>query len=147
MGWVGELGRGKDPAAYGGARRALSSGDEQSARSARNYGGSGFTEPARAAFHEHFGPVIVSCERADLRPLPDRIEIYDDAGRRSVPLAPPGVPRIEVIDELYDAVVHGKPALHGGEWAAATLEICLAILRSGREAREITLTARCGSPA
>jgi phthalate 4,5-cis-dihydrodiol dehydrogenase len=46
-----------------------------------------------------------------------------------------------VIDELYDAVVHHKPPVHDGEWAAATLEVCLAILRSGRESREIPLTA------
>jgi phthalate 4,5-cis-dihydrodiol dehydrogenase len=52
------------------------------------------------------------------------------------------VPRAEVIDELYDAVVHGKPPLHDGEWAAATLEICLAILRSGREGEEVRLPGR-----
>jgi phthalate 4,5-cis-dihydrodiol dehydrogenase len=140
MGWVGELGRRKDPATYGSARKALASADERSVKNAGNYGGSAFTEPASAEFHEHFGPVVVSCERGDLRPLPDRIGIYGDAGRRSVPLAPPTVPRAGVIDELYDAVVHGKAPLHDGEWAAATLEICLAILRSGRESREIQLT-------
>jgi phthalate 4,5-cis-dihydrodiol dehydrogenase len=139
MHWIGEMGRKKDPTTHGRARTVLSSSDEQLLKNARNYGGSEFTEPAKAAFHQHFGPVIVSCERADLRPLPDRIEICDDAGRRSVPLALPGIPRLEVIDELYDAVVEGKPPLHDGEWAAATLEMCLAILRSSRESREIPL--------
>jgi phthalate 4,5-cis-dihydrodiol dehydrogenase len=142
MGSIGELGRRKDPSAYGNARRALATADEQLAKDARNYGGSEFTAPAPAPFHEHFGPVIVSCERADLRPLPDRIEIYADAGRRSVPLAPPRIPRSEVIDELYDAVVHGKPPRHDGEWAAATLEVCLAILRSGRESTDVPLTGQ-----
>jgi len=137
MDWIGEMGRKKDPSAYGGARKALASSDEQLLKNARNYGGSEFAEPARAAFHQHFGPIIVSCERADLRPLPYRIEICDDAGRRSIALAPPGIPRVEVIDELYAAVVEGKPPLHDGEWAAATLEICLAILRSSRESKEI----------
>jgi phthalate 4,5-cis-dihydrodiol dehydrogenase len=141
MGWTGEMGRRKDPSAYSGARTALASADEQALKNARNYGGRDFIEPARSESHQHFGPVIVSCERADLRPLPERIEICDEAGRRSVPLAPPSIPRIEVIDELYGAVVEGKPPLHDGEWAAATLEICLAILRSGREGKEIRLTA------
>jgi len=141
MGWVGEVGHEKDPTRHGRAREALSSGDEQRLKGGRNYGGSGFAALAKATFHEHFGPVVVSCERADLRPLPDRIEIHGDAGRRTVPLAPPRIPRIEVIDELYDAVVHGKPPRHDGEWAAATLEVCLAILRSGRESREMPLTA------
>ena len=145
MGWVGEMGRRKDPSAYGGARKALASSDEQALKNARNYGGSDFTEPAKAGFHQHFGPVIVSCERADLRPLPDRVEICDDAGRRAIALAPPAIPRVEVIDELYAAVVEDKPPLHDGAWAAATLEICLAILRSSRESREIQLTSQTAS--
>lgn len=140
MGWVGEMGRKKDPTTYGGARKALASSDERALKNARNYGGSNFAEPAKAGFHQHFGPVIVSCERADLRPLPDRIEICDDAGRRSIALAAPAIPRVEVIDELYAAVVEGRPPLHDGAWAAATLEVCLAILRSGREAKEIPLS-------
>jgi len=141
MGWTGEMGRRKDPSAYSGARKALASSDERSLKNARNYGGSEFVAPAGAEAHQHFGPVVVSCEGADLRPLPDRIEICGDDGRRSVALAPPGIERVEVIDELYAAVVEGKPPLHDGAWAAATLEICLAILRSGREAKEIRLTA------
>lgn len=140
MGWIGEMGRKKDPSAYGAARKALASSDEQLLKNARNYGGREFIEPARSEFHQHFGPVIVSCDRADLRPLPDRVEICDDTGRRSVALASPGIPRVEVIDELYAAVVEGKQAVHDGEWAAATLEICLAILRSSRESQEISLT-------
>jgi phthalate 4,5-cis-dihydrodiol dehydrogenase len=140
MGWTGEMGRRKDPSAYSGARKALAaSSDEQALKNARNYGGSAFVAPAVAEFHQHFGPVIVSCERADLRPLADRIEVCDDAGRRSVPLAPPSIPRVEVLDELYAAAVEGKPPLHDGEWAAATMEICLAILRSSREGKEINL--------
>ena len=51
-----------------------------------------------------------------------------------------------VIDELYDAVVHGKPPLHGGAWGLATLEACLAILRSAREQREIVLEQQTGIP-
>jgi len=141
MGWTGEMGRRKDPSACSSARQALASSDEPALKNARNYGGSEFIAPGRAEFHQHFGPVIISCERADLRPLADRIEICDDAGRRSVALAPPSIPRVEVIDELYGAVVEGRPALHDGEWGAATMEICLAILRSGREAREIRLSA------
>ena len=83
--------------------------------------------------------LLVSCERADLRPLPSGVMIYTDDEQRLEPLPPPRIPRSEVIDELYDAVVNGKPPLHSGEWARATLEVCLAILRSAREGRPMTL--------
>jgi phthalate 4,5-cis-dihydrodiol dehydrogenase len=52
-------------------------------------------------------------------------------------LPPPRVPRAEVIDELFDAVVSGRAPLHGGEWAMATLQVCLAMLRSAREGRDV----------
>jgi phthalate 4,5-cis-dihydrodiol dehydrogenase len=50
------------------------------------------------------------------------------------------VPRAEVIDELYDAVVHGLPPLHSGKWAMATLEVCLGMLTSSQQGREVTLS-------
>jgi phthalate 4,5-cis-dihydrodiol dehydrogenase len=65
--------------------------------------------------------------------------IHGDAGQRLEPLPVPTVPRSAVIDELYDAVVNGVEPLHGGERGLATLEVCLAILRSAREQREVEL--------
>jgi phthalate 4,5-cis-dihydrodiol dehydrogenase len=50
------------------------------------------------------------------------------------------VPRAPVIDELYDAVVKGAAPLHSGAWGRATLEVCLAILESARQGRELTLS-------
>ena len=58
--------------------------------------------------------MIVSCERADLRPMPDGVMIYDDDAVRLDPVPVPAIPRAEVIDEFYDAVVDGKPPLHDG---------------------------------
>jgi phthalate 4,5-cis-dihydrodiol dehydrogenase len=137
-GWIGEMGARKDPAAYGAARRALR-GDETDLKNARNYGGPAFKDPARQEAHQHFGEVIVSCERADLRPLPDGVMIYADSEQRFEPLPPPRVPRVEVIDELCEAALDGRAPLHGGEWAMATLQVCLAMLRSAREGRDIAL--------
>ena len=90
-------------------------------------------------WHQHFGLVVVSCERADLRPLPTGVMIYGDDAVRLDPLPKPQVPRAEVIDELYDAVALNRPPLHDGRWAMATLEVCLALLTSARERCEITL--------
>lgn len=143
--WVGESGRTKDPARYGEARRLLAAAaDEMELRSGRGYGGSAYAAPAGRVLHEHFGVVIVSCERADLRPLPHGVMIHGDADERLDPLPPPAVPRSGVIDELYDAVVNGVPPAHGGEWGMATLEVCLAILRSANEQREVVLEKPAG---
>ncbi|WP_028231237.1 Gfo/Idh/MocA family protein [Paraburkholderia mimosarum] len=147
-GWIGEMGDRTSPDTYGSARRRLetlaSSGDEAKLKAAGTYGGSAYKPPTTSAdgpqrFHQHFGPVIVSCERADLRPLPDSIVVYGDEQRKTLPLPVPSVPRAEVIDELYGAVVEGRPPLHNGEWAKGTLEICIAILKSSETGADVAL--------
>jgi len=87
----------------------------------------------------------VSCEAADLRPTPTGVMIYQNGAARLDPLSSPSVPRAEVIDELYAAVVNGTPPLHSGAWAMTTLEVCLAILQSSRESRDITLAHQVAS--
>ena len=136
-GWITEGGARKDPNAYGAARKALL-GDEMQIKNARNYGGAQFAPP-KAGLHQHFGVLIASCERGDLRPLPEGVMIYADGEKRLEALAPPKVQRAEVIDELYAAVVDGKAPLHDGDWGTATMEACLAILRSAKEGREVSL--------
>lgn len=140
QGWLGEMGQAKNP--YSRSPRNFASVDEESAfKAARNYGGPAYQAlAAEDLAHQHFGTVIVSCARADLRPMPNGVMIYENGAARLDPLPPPTVPRGEVIDELYDAVVDGTPPLHGGPWAMATLEVCLAILQSSREGRDIALS-------
>ena len=146
-GWIAESGRPKDPETYGAARRTLagagSAEAEAALKAARGYGGpAGAAKPAApdGRAHEHFGLFVVSCERADLRPLPDRVLVYGETERKTIPLPPPAVPRAEVIDELHAAIVRGIPPVHTGEWGRATLEVCLALLRSTDERREIALS-------
>ena len=140
-GWIGELGQKKDPASYGAARKALSGRNESSYKEARNYGGAEF-KASQAQAHEHFGPLIVSCDKADLRPLPTGVMIYADGEQRLEPLPAPDAPRAGVIDELYGAVVNGKAPLHDGRWGLATIEACLAILESARTGKEVPLKHR-----
>ena len=138
--WIGEMGQRKDPAARETPQRFASTEEEVAFKAARNYGGVAYRPAAAQPLaHQHFGTVIVSCERADLRPLPNGVMIYESGAARLDPLPPPDVPRGEVIDELYDAVVLGKPPRHDGAWAMATLEVCLAMLASAREGRDIAL--------
>ncbi len=139
-GWIGEGGQKKDPAQYGAARRFLAAGtDELALKHVRNYGAPGFVPPEERPLHQHFGPLIASCDKADLRPLPTGVMVYADGAQRLEPLPAPDVPRVEVIDELYEAVVNGKAPLHSGEWGLATMEVILAMLRSAREGKEIAL--------
>ena len=150
-GGVTETGAPGKPDGYGSARRSLAliadAAAEAAAKNARNYGGAGYAggDVARLR-HPHFGLVIVSCERADLRPLPDGVMIYGDAEARLDPLPPPDVARAEVVDELHAAVVEGKAPLHDGAWAMATLEVCLAMLQSARDQREVTLQHQAPVP-
>ena len=145
MGWTGEMGNARNADDYGAARRRLAAlaepGAEARLKAAGTYGGPEYRPPApdTTALHQHFGPVIVSCERADLRPLPSGVMVYGDRQRAHHPLPAPAVPRFEVIDELVDAVTHGVTPLHDGRWARATLEVCLALLASGREGRDVVL--------
>jgi phthalate 4,5-cis-dihydrodiol dehydrogenase len=58
-----------------------------------------------------------------------------------------GVPgRGAVLDELYFAVTAGRPVIHDGRWAKATMEVCLAMLESAREQREIRLSHQVPTP-
>lgn len=140
MGWIAESGRPKDPQSYGAARaflrQARSNDAELALKDRQNYGGNAAIEQ-HLGLHQHFGLLIASCEHADLRPMPDGVAIYSDDGRSFEQLPPPVTCRAEVIDEFYDAVVDGKPALHDGNWGLATMEVCTAMLRSVREQREI----------
>jgi phthalate 4,5-cis-dihydrodiol dehydrogenase len=146
-GWAGELGHNKDPANYGTARKSLADSDgadaESEAKRARNYGLSGsvkdFANSPPHDANEHFGQIIVSCPQADLKLQPDGVMIYGNNDRRHVKLPTPKIPRLAVMDELYDAVVHNRPPLHSAAWGLATLEVCAAILTSAREQREIEL--------
>lgn len=137
QGWIGEMGQKKDPEVYGAARKMLV-GDEQIAKNSRNYGGKEYRATTPVA-HQHFGLFVVSCEKADLRPMPNGVMIYGDREQRLEKLPAPQVPRSEVIDEIYRAAMQGVPPLHDGAWAMATLQACLAMLESSRQGKEIFL--------
>lgn len=151
-GWIAESGLKKNPADYGAARAALAKSkdiaQETALKNAKNYGGAAYADASAASGRQHqqFGLLIASCERADLRPFPDGVRIYGDLAQDFAALPPPGVPRSEVMDELVAAVLHGTPPLHSGEWSMATMEVCLAILQSAQEQREIELRHQVGLP-
>jgi len=107
---IGEMGQSKSPANYGAARRRLATADpahEATFKASRNYGGAAYAPPptANAAAWQHFGFLVVSCDRADLRPTAKGVMIYDDRERRFEALPSPRYPREEVIDEIVKGVI------------------------------------------
>lgn len=147
QGWIGEMGQKKTPYAGSSSPRFAHARDEAAFKNARNYGGPDYRPPlAQAPAHQHFGTLLVSCDRADLRALPNGVMVYQNGAARLDPLPPPPAPRAEVIDELYRAIVQGEAPLHGGAWATATLEVVLAILRSAREGRDVVLSHQVALP-
>jgi phthalate 4,5-cis-dihydrodiol dehydrogenase len=135
--WIGEMGQTKTPYPGQARPRFKMQEDEAAYKSARNYGGADFRPPGEAAAHQHFGTLLVSCDRADLRPVQNGVMIYQDGSSRLDAIPSPGVPRAEVIDELCQAVVHGKAPLHDAAWGLATVEVLLAMLQSARDGRDV----------
>jgi phthalate 4,5-cis-dihydrodiol dehydrogenase len=136
MDGIGELGGAKDRLSHARTRQrhALTT-DEQAeaqAKAERNFGGSQWQPaPAQApTASQHFGPVIVSCEQADLRLNALGVEVCDANGPQQIAAPLPAVPRAEVIDEIWAADRMGRQPLHDGPWSRATLEVCLALLSS-----------------
>jgi phthalate 4,5-cis-dihydrodiol dehydrogenase len=97
-------------------------------------------KPGAAPAHQsHFGLTVVSLDQADIRQSPDGLLVYGNEEITEIPLEKGVSGRDVAIQELYDAVIHGKPPIHDGRWAKATLEVSLAVLESGRSGREVTL--------
>jgi phthalate 4,5-cis-dihydrodiol dehydrogenase len=154
--WIAESGQPKNPDNYGAARRALAGVQGEAEYALKwdvNYGGAryaGFDAKTAKApaerWHQNFGLLVASCDGADLRPTSKGVMIYDDKERRLDPVPVRPVPRQEVMDELYAAVVDGRPPVHDGSWGLATMEVCFAILASAREGREITLAHQVPTP-
>lgn len=144
LGWIGEMGQPRDPTLYGAARAALARAATPAAELAlKNERVFGAAQSDRSGApprtHNHFGLFIASCDGADLRPVPEGVMIYADSERFLETLAPPSVPRREVVDELVSAVRDGRAPLHSGEWGRSTLAVCLALLESSRTGHEIAL--------
>lgn len=142
--WVGEGGETKT-AGYGKLRRALKQfktpEEEARGRTASGFAGSGMRKSTGPMHHPHFGLVIVSCENADLRPSPDGVLIYSEDGVREVRVdAARAYPNKDgVIDEFYEAIHNGKPALHDGKWGYDNTVAGLALLESSRSRRPVTV--------
>jgi phthalate 4,5-cis-dihydrodiol dehydrogenase len=98
-----------------------------------------------ASGHPHIGVLIASCDRGDIRPTPEGLYVYGDTSVETI-----AIPRVRdasgrsaVLDELVAAITTGTAQLHDGRWGKATLEVCLAMLESSRERRDVRLHHQC----
>lgn len=144
MGDIDEMGYAKSASAYGQARARLNAIDpakEAELKAARTYGGEQYRQQDTAStqHHQHFGNVLVSTDRADIRLTTQGLLIYDDNARHFEPTPKRDVPRVEVVDELWSVLRTDQRPLHSAQWARANIEVCLAVLESARNGIEVAL--------
>jgi len=152
--WIGEGGQPRDPETNLKGRKKIkaigNSGEEEALKEQMRYGEKGEGEYRHLWEGERhqpfFGFTVVTCEKGDIRQSPDGLLIYDDNGKREVSLPVGRRGREAEVEELYQAIVNNKPVFHDGRWGEATLEVCLAILESAKERKEIVLSHQVPSP-
>jgi phthalate 4,5-cis-dihydrodiol dehydrogenase len=154
FGWVGEGGQYREPETNLKVRRQLrqvgSAEEEEKLKEGMRFGGQREGEYSHVWSGERkqpfFGFALVSCERGDIRQTPDGLFIYGETDKQEIPLDAGRRGREAELEELYNAVVHNRPVFHDGRWGTATLEVCLAMLESARERKEIFLSHQVPSP-
>ncbi|HEY3302906.1 MAG TPA: Gfo/Idh/MocA family oxidoreductase [Candidatus Binatia bacterium] len=145
--WVGEGGQPRDPETNSKVRKKLkgipSAEEEETLKEQMRYGGrreGEFSHDWQGKRHQpFFGLTLVTCDKGDIRQSPDGLIVYGEGGKREVALPPGKRGREAEVDELYQAIANNRPVFHDGRWGEATLEVCLAILESAKEKREIFL--------
>ena len=140
MGWVSETGYVKDPQNYGSSREALidlTRDQERSAKRSRTFGASELK--GAAPNNEHFGPLIIQCEHADLKIEPHEISVYTDFEKEVVSVPLVTSPREPVFKALYDAIRLGTHPVQSGRWCLGTLEICHAVIESAARGKPVHL--------
>jgi phthalate 4,5-cis-dihydrodiol dehydrogenase len=125
---------------HGAARRTLLQATDETRARTETFA-YGQTSSALPPHQPHFGVTIVTCANGDMRASADGVTIFDRDGAREIPIPRgEGMPgRREALDDMRAAIRSGRRSLHDGRWGKATVEVALAILRSAREGREVTL--------
>jgi len=152
--WVGEGGQYRAPGTNLNVRKKLrevrTPEEEEKLKEGMRFGGQREGEYSHILQGERkqpfFGFTLVSCEKGDMRQTPDGIKIYGETEQREIPLSAGSRGREAEVEELYNAVVHNRPVFHDGRWGAATLEVCLAMLESAAERKEVFLSHQVPSP-
>jgi phthalate 4,5-cis-dihydrodiol dehydrogenase len=129
-----------------GTRDEAAAKEQRTLEAQRMGPATGVAMPRGARFLSDLGLLVVSCEHGDMRQSPSGIYIYSDTGTIDVPLTESRGAYAPELNELYDALVYGKPVLHSGRWGLATLEVCLAIMQSATAHRDIAMQHQVAVP-
>lgn len=141
---IGEGGPLQKATQYAASRRAIKETGSQSQEAAlkaeAGYGGKRTKNYDGAEkHHPFFGLTIVSCEKGVIRQHPDGLLIYGEDKKYVVPISKKETGRLNVLDELYRAVLKQEKPVHDGHWARANLEVCIKALQSSKERKELLL--------
>ena len=138
--WIAEGGAAKEQGRHGSARRAFHArSNEIEAHEGLGFGSR--VLPNEQPFLPHFGIIIATCERGDIRLSPNGLLIHGQSGTREIEV-PRGVGRPgqgDALDVLWQAVRNGHPSRHGARWGRDTIEVILAVLQSAKARREVVL--------
>jgi phthalate 4,5-cis-dihydrodiol dehydrogenase len=138
--WIAEGGADKPRNRHGSTRAAfLSRTNEVEVH--RDLGFGGRVLPTEQPHLPHFGVVIATCERGDLRLSADGLIIHGVDGTREVAV-PRGIGRPgqgDALDALWAALREGRRCLHDARWGRATVRVVLAILQSSASRSEVVL--------
>jgi phthalate 4,5-cis-dihydrodiol dehydrogenase len=139
--WISERGGDKPPNQHGAARRALAGRQAEETRLRVDRFAYGADAGPPPTHQPHFGLMVVTCARGEMRASADGLFVYDAGGKREVELPKsatmPG--RSEVLDDMITAIRTGQRPLQDEHWARANVEATLALLQSARQRREIML--------
>lgn len=152
--WVGEGGQHRDPKTNLNVRERLrevrTAEEEEQLKEAMRFGGRREGEFSHVWSGERkqpfFGFTLVSCDKGDIRQMPDGLKIYGETEQREIALPEGSTGREAEVEELYNAVAHNRPVFHDGRWGAATLEVCLAMIESAEQRKEIFLSHQVPTP-
>jgi phthalate 4,5-cis-dihydrodiol dehydrogenase len=111
----------------------------------RGEGGEGGERKPDEQHQPFFGLTVVFCEKGVIRQAPDGLYVYTQKGREDVPLSG-SHGRSQELQELVDAIRQKRPAFPDGHWGKATLEVCLAIMASGRDGKVRRLRHQVPAP-
>lgn len=88
----------------------------------------------------HIGPIVLSCDAADLRPLPDAVYVYRDGSCRVIPTdSGPSSTLAAMADDLSGYVSSGRRPRFDAAWFRDTLRLCAALRQSLATDSEVAL--------